>query len=308
MIISPEKNKIKKFGITLIEKTRKVSLPGFEKVPVYDVGVFFFRGIWQGAITTRASSIAFNFFLALFPAIIFFFTLIPFVSSINFQSEILGLLKDVMPRNAYETVKDTLEDILTNQRGSLLSIGFFAALYFSTSGISSMIEAFNTSIHSTETRTWLSQRIISFLLVLILSVLITTAITMIVFSEIAMNYLVNLHILKDDWIFYLLYFGKWVIIIALFFFAISFLYYFAPVKKEKWRFISAGSTLSTLLTILTSLCFSYYINNFGQYNKLYGSIGTVLVILLWLYFNSIVLLIGFELNVSIRNAKAREIG
>jgi len=306
MISDSGKNIIIRIIGQIIEKTRKVSMPGFQKVPVYDVGMFFFKGLWQGSITTRASSIAFNFFLALFPAIMFFFTMIPFVSDINFQSKILALLCDVMPRNAYETLRETLEDIVTNQRGSLLSFGFFAALYFSTSGISSMIEAFNTSYHETETRTWISQRLISLYLVLILTLLITTAIILIVFSEVATNYLVKIHVLKDGWTFFLLYSGKWLIIIALFFFAISFLYYLAPVKKEKWRFISAGSTLSTLLTIVTSTGFSYYINNFGQYNKLYGSIGTILVILLWLYFNAIVLLMGFELNVSIRNAKFRK--
>jgi len=106
-----------------------------------------------------------------------------------------------------------------------------------------------------------------------------------------------------DITYYLITFGKWVVIIALFFFTISFLYYYAPAKKSDWKFISAGSTLATILALLTSLGFSYFVNNFGQYNKLYGSIGTLMVILLWLYFNSFALILGFELNASINNAK-----
>ncbi|MCX6257259.1 MAG: YihY/virulence factor BrkB family protein [Bacteroidia bacterium] len=288
------------------KKSKHITLPGFEKVPLYNVTVIFFRGLWEGAISTRASSIAFNFFIALFPAIIFFFTLIPFISSIDFQFEILALLKSILPVNAYIIIKDTLEDIITNRRGSLLSFGFVAALYFSTSGLSSMIDAFNNSYHIQKTRSWMSQRLLSIVLTIILTILITTAVILMVFSETVINYLVHMHVLEVGRTYYLLIFGKWVIILALLFFAISILYYFAPVKKDKWRFISAGSTLATLLTIATSVGFSYYINNFGNYNKLYGSIGTILVLLVWMYFNSLVLLIGFELNVSIQNAKANE--
>jgi membrane protein len=97
---------------------------------------------------------------------------------------------------------------------------------------------------------------------------------------------------------------KWLVIAALLFFTISFIYYYGPAKKRKWRFISAGSTLATCLSILTSIGFSYFVNNFGQYNKLYGSMGTLIVVLLWIYFNSLILLIGFELNASINKAKA----
>ena len=97
--------------------------------------------------------------------------------------------------------------------------------------------------------------------------------------------------------------GKWVTLIGLCFSAISLLYYFGPSEKDKLRFISAGSSLATLLIILTSLGFNYFLTNFGQYNKVYGSIGTLIVILIWLYINSFVLLIGYELNVSIKKAK-----
>ncbi|MDA3779886.1 MAG: YihY/virulence factor BrkB family protein, partial [Bacteroidales bacterium] len=110
-------------------------------------------------------------------------------------------------------------------------------------------------------------------------------------------------IMQTNFTYYFITFGKWIIIIAFFFFAISSLFYLAPAKKTKWRFISVGSTLATILTLLTSLGFSYFVNNFGQYNKLYGSIGTLMVILIWLYFNSFAILLGFELNASINNAK-----
>ena len=143
----------------------------------------------------------------------------------------------------------------------------------------------------------------AFALPAIFSVLLIVATILIIFGEIAIKYLVTHHILKTKTQVWLLLLGKWVVVLALFFIAISFLYYYAPSMKKRWRFISAGSTLATVLTIITSIVFAYFVNNFGQYNKLYGSIGTLIVMLLWIYFNSLILILGFELNASIDNAK-----
>ncbi|MCK4664536.1 MAG: YihY/virulence factor BrkB family protein [Bacteroidales bacterium] len=300
------KSKFRKQMIMLAIWARKITLPGFDKTPLYDVSRFFWNGIVNGAISTRASAIAFSFFLAIFPAVIFFFTLIPYIPISNFQVELLKMLENIIPYNAYISVQNTLEDIATNKRGSLLSIGFIAALFFSTNGIAAMITAFNATVHTFESRTWIAQRLISVLLVIILTILLTIAVSLIIFSQMVLNYLVILDVLENNITYYLLLFGQWIIIIALFFFTISFLYYLAPTKKSEWRFISAGSTLATLLIIITSIGFSFYINHFGRYNKLYGSIGTLIVVLLWLYFNAFVLLIGFELNASISNAHLKK--
>jgi membrane protein len=130
---------------------------------------------------------------------------------------------------------------------------------------------------------------------------------LVIFGKMAVNRLVDLHFIERNLVIYVLIFLKWILIILLLFLAISFLYYLAPAKRTDFRFFSPGSTLATLLFILTSLGFSSYVNNFGQYNKLYGSIGTLMVILIWLYLNSIALLIGFELNVSIKAAQAENV-
>jgi len=140
-------------------------------------------------------------------------------------------------------------------------------------------------------------------LTLLLSILLIIATVLIIFGELATKYLVEHHILKTKTQIWLLLLGKWMIVLALFFFAISFLYYYAPSVKKRWRFISAGSTFATIMVILASVCFAYFVNNFGQYNKLYGSIGTLIVVMLWIYFNSFILILGFELNASIDNAK-----
>ena len=283
--------------------TNRLVLPGFDGLSLYDVSVFFVRGIQRGSITSRASSFSFNFFLAIFPAIIFFFTIIPYIPIAHFQDTLLELMRDFIPEKAYGAVEGTLFDIVKRPRGGLLSIGFILALYFSTNGINSLIESFNQTYHTIETRSAYRQRMISILLVLILSVLVIVAITLIIIGPIVLEFLVSKNILRDKFTLQMIIFGRWIVVVALFFFVFSFLYYLAPAKRRQFRFISAGSTLATGLTIVTSIGFNYYVNNFLSYNTLYGSIGTLMIVMLWIYFNAIIVLVGFELNASIFNAK-----
>jgi membrane protein len=297
------KNKIISLFLRLRNRTKKITLPFFDKVPLYDVALFFWKGIVYGSITTRASAVAFNFILAMLPAIIFVFAIIPYVPIENFQTELLDLIQNLVPENAYLQIRGTVEDIVSIQRSGLLSFGFFAAIFFASNGIDAIISAFNSTVHAMETRSWINQRFVALFLVLIMFLLMTLGVSLITIGQVILDYLVNLGILRKDFMYYMLLAVKWLIICGLFFFSSAFLFYFAPAKRSKFRFISAGGTLATALVILTSLAFSYYINNFGSYNKLYGSIGTLAVVMVWLYFNSLILLVGFELNVSISTAR-----
>jgi membrane protein len=289
-----------------IEKAEHISLPFFDGIPIYNVALFFWRSIVNGSITTRASAIAFSFFMAFFPAVLFLFTLIPYIPIENFQAELFHLIQEILPPGTFSTVEETVEDIITRPRGGLLSLGFLMALIFSTNGLVSMMSAFDATIHSIHRRSWISQWLTAIFLLVILSVLLTLAITLLIAGQTAINYLQEHHILRDNFTVFLLTFGKWVIIVFLFFFAYSFLYYMAPAKKTKWRFISAGGSLATILSIIAIIGFAFYINNFSQYNKLYGSIGTLLIILFLTYIMSLILLVGFELNASIYQAHAQK--
>ena len=289
----------------IAQKAKKITLPFFDGLPLYDVALFFWKGIVDGAITTRASAIAFNFILAMFPAIIFLFTLIPYIPIDNFQVLLMDLIQSVLPDNAYMAVRGTIQDIITQPRSSLLSFGFLAAFVFSSNGLVSIIVAFNRTIHAIETRGLVSLYFIAFCLSLILTFLTTVSVALITISQRVMEFLLAKQVIKFDYIYYLVIGGKWLIILLLFFFAFAFIFYFAPARKLKFRFISAGGTLATLFSILISVGFSFYINNFGQYNTLYGSIGTLVVVMLWIYFMALNLLIGFELNVSIWSARSK---
>jgi membrane protein len=290
------------------EKISKLVLPGFEGIPISQIITFVIKGFRKGVLVTRASSIAFNLLLALLPASIFLFTLIPFIPIPNFQQELIKLFENILPANAFNFLETTIIDIVTHKSRGLLLFMFIATVIFSTNGIHAVIHAFVVSAHSFKTRSWVNQRKISVVLLLIVIFMIATSGSLVIFGKFAVNRLVELHVIKRHFVIYILIFLKWILIIMLLFLAISFLYYFAPVRKTGFKFFSPGSTLATFLFILTSLGFSAYVNNFGQYNKLYGSIGTLMVILMWLYLNSIAILIGFELNVSIVAAHAEDAG
>ena len=283
---------------------KKIKPIGFDGLSIYDVATFFWKGLMKGAITTRASSLAFNFFLAFFPSIIVFFTLIPYIPIDGLQETLMELLSAVLPPSTNEITFQALNDIINNPRGGLLSIGFVLALYFSTNGINSLIEAFNVSYHIRETRPLIQQRILSFGLTLLLSLVLIIAITSIIFGKLTVNYLTEYQLISD-YAGELVLYGKWLIMLLILFIGISILFHLGPAIKSKWRLFTPGSIFATIFIITTSIGFNYYINHFSQYNKIYGSIGTLMIILLWMYFNSIILLTGFELNASISNAKEK---
>lgn len=287
----------------LIEIAKSVSIPGLEKVPLYDVGVFYINGIANGAIGVRASAVSFNFFLAIFPSLIIIFSAIPFIPIPDFQPELIELIKQVLPSNTFQAIENTIIDITTTRRGSLLSFGILAALLFSTNAIGAMIAAFNASANALENRSWFSMRIIAIFLVMIIFLMVTVSTGLIVFGKYIQQWFLDQQIIQTKIIHLLFISGQWLIILAFLLFSVSFLYYSAPSKRSKYSFLSPGSVMATLLIILSSLAFSYYLRSFAQYNKIYGSIGTLIALLIWIEINSFVLIMGFELNISIRNAR-----
>ncbi len=290
----------KEIGEKIVDRAKNISLPLFDGVPLYDVALFFWRSIVDGSITTRASGIAFSFFLALFPGIIFLFTLIP---SSGFEHELFAIIKELVPESIWPSVEETITNIvLEDPRRDVMSLNFFMALIFATNGFVSMMSAFDATVHNINRRKWWSQYLAAGSMLIIFTALLVVAIAMLTGGQILINYLDRIEIIRDKFLVYLLTAGKWVITVTIFFFAFSFLYYMAPAKKTKWRFISAGGTLATVLSIIGFLGMSYYLNNFSQYNILYGSIGTLLAVMLLMYVMSLILLIGFELNASIYQA------
>jgi membrane protein len=216
----------------------------------------------------------------------------------------MSMAESMLPGNVFQLLESTLRDMFI-KRPALQLFGILIALYFATNAINVLIVAFNNTYHAIETRSWLERRAIAAFLIIIMFILMVSAISLIIFSRSAINLLDSREIIQKDLTLYIFRIGKWIVIIALIYSALSFLYWLGPSRKMKWKFYSAGSSLASVLVIVTSLIFSGIINHFGQFNRFYGSIGTLMVILLWLYLNSIALLIGFELNASIKGAKGK---
>ena len=235
--------------------------------------------------------------------IIVFFTLIPFKPIQDFQTSLMDFINNIIPDQAEAVIQSTMTDIIHRPRGKLLSVTFVLAVIFATNGFDSVLDAFNNTVHTIESRSWIKQKLISSLLFFIISFILILSIILLTGGTVFLEYLVEKRILTSLITVYLLVAGKWLVLLAMFFFTISFIYYLAPARSSKFRFISAGSSLATLLTAIATVGFNYYVSNFSSYNALYGSIGTLLIVLVWIYFNAMILLIGFELNASIQEAR-----
>lgn len=280
----------------------KIRLPLLEGLSLYDVSRFFFRGIVQGNVTSRAGSIAYSFFLALFPGIIFLFTLIPFFPVEQLEHEVFAVFQRILPPDTFEASLHTIQDVMKNKREGLLSIGFFLALIFATNGVNAIVANFNQTVHAIESRNFWRQQLVSLSLTLILSVNFLIGLVLIIFSADVLNAVLvffNLESVSP----LVVEVTRLILLLLLVYLGIAILYNYGPSQKRQWRFFSPGSILATALIIITSAGFSFYVSNFSQYNKLYGSIGTLIVILLWIYINALVLIIGFELNASIAQVK-----
>ncbi len=277
-----------------------VSFPGFKGVPLMDVLRFVYAEILRDSLQIRSASIAFNVFLSLFPSIIIFFQIMSLVPVDTLNTTWFDFLEDILPRSAYYFVVDTIEEVLNRSNSpGVISIGFVLALFFASNGVSSLMTAFRKHRNLiAKQRSFISQRFIAFWLTLLLAsvIIITLA------SVIAGQYFIHLglDLLElSGFYFSIIWILKWVATFLLVLNTISIIYYFAPAVKNKWSYFSPGSILATFLCIISSLGFRWYINTFGKYSLLYGYIGTVMVLLLWLYVNAMVIIIGFEMNLGI---------
>jgi membrane protein len=289
---------VKRLLALLRRSAQTITLPLFDGLSLYDVAIFFWKGIYEGAVTSRAASISFSFFLALFPGVIFVFTLIPFIPIEGFQHELFRLLRDVLPPNSFDAAYSTITDILTIKRGDLLGITVAAALFFATNGTLALIGNFGQTIHRLNVRGFWSQYLAAFWLTLALALLLIGGIAVLALGEVWIPTLIP----GDNGI-WLTTLARWMVLLGLVLFAISLLFYYGPMRSAPWRFISPGALLATVLVWLTSYLFGIYVTDFSRYNQFYGSIGTLMIIQLWIYVNAIGLIIGFELNASMARAK-----
>ena len=289
----------------LSAKSKKIILPGFDQVPLYDVIVFFFQQVKKVGLTERASAISYNFIMSIPPMCLFLFTLIPnlpFLRPNQIKRQLRRIIQDIMPSPDYNSgIIDFINSILDTTRIGLLSFGFVVLIFFASNGMMGLMRSFNKNYIGFEKRTGLQSRWTAIKLTLIIMGLIMACLLLLIMQGFVLRRWLGLH---DETLIYLIRFLRWFFIVTLIFYAIAFIYKYAPAIQKRWKIVSPGAILATSLSILTTLGFSIFINNFGKYNALYGSIGTIIVLMTIIYINSLVLLIGYELNVSIHSIRA----
>ena len=285
----------------VINKSKVSSLPGFRGIPLYDVIKFFLGQVKTIGMTERASAIAYNFFMAIPPALIFLFTLIPFLPiSRDFENSLYNLIRDVIPGEKDNSVLiKFLQDFINKPRNGLLSLGFILSLFFSSNAMMGIMRSFDKNYIGFKKRTDLQKRGVALKITAVLFILVFTSVLLLI----AQGQVLRFIGIKNAGVRNVIINARWVVIVLLFFVSISYIYRHAPAVHKKWRLINPGSILATFLMLLMTLLFSWWVGRFGNYNELYGSIGTVLILLVLIFINSLVLLIGFELNVSISSLK-----
>lgn len=282
----------------LLMKAKTTSLPGFGGIPIYTIMIFVYRETVNDDIVMRANSMAYSFFISLFPSILVLISigaLLPFDLIMWLRSTMKGML----PNEAEVFLFQLIGDIEKLPHSGILSVGFLLVMYFSSSGIMIMMRGFEKSYPTTfKERTWLRKQLVAISLMIILFMLLIVASVLVIFGNVIINALAE-YILLDGFETLMLQIMKWIIALSLFYSIIAFIYKLGPALHQKFKFFSPGATLATSISIILTLGFSLYIDNFGTFNKLYGSIGAIIVIMIWIQLNCFVMLLGFELNASI---------
>ena len=289
------------WSLRIVPTANKVVLPGCSGVPLVQIlGHFSNRDLWQSA-----KALAFSFLMAMPPLLIFFFTLIPYLPIQGVQNELIEQLSLILPASVFDRVADTINDVMGHKHSSLLSIGFVGSVILAANGIHGLLQSFNSVSHSIEWRSFFRRYLLCLFLVVIVYVLVVAILSLLIGYKFFIQFMISRNFMAETKLSYFAFsLGRWIILVFLTLLTLSFIYYLAPVKKQRINFFSLGSVLSTLLIFGLSWAFQVYINNFNNYNILYGSIGTLLVIMLWVYANCVVILAGYAVNIAI--AESRE--
>ena len=280
--------------------SKRIYLVG-KTISYYSVFKIFKNKLVEDEIFERSLAVAFSFTIASFPLIIFLFTLLPYINAWvpEIDSEkILIFLQNIMPSDMFSITKNTILDLVETKRGGLLSIGVISSIFLSSNGFNTLIKTFNSCHRVRENRSFYETRLIAMLLTFVFFIVTIIAIVLSTLGDFIINIILEYDVFKDVE-YYTINSYKLLSLFISFYLLITSIFYFAPVTHNKWTFVSSGSIISAIGCVAISLAFSYYINNFPTYNKLYGSIGILIAYMGWVYVISSIILIGFEWNTSI---------
>ncbi len=292
-------------GTFFLNKSKQIIVAKSSGLSLYHLLEIYGTGILKGTFSSRASSIAYSFFVALFPFLLFILNLIPYVPIEGFQQRFLLFIEELLPAQTVEFFYPTIADIAVNTRGGLLSVSIILSLFLAANGVNAIFSAFEYSFHVTINRNFFRQYGVAFLVSLFLALLLLITVGIISYGEFVIADLLGNSYISDDvfWITIL----QFTVFVVMIYTVISTLYYFGTKEGKQSRFFSAGALITTLLFLVTTYIFTIYINNFSNYNELYGSIGALLIMMLYIWINANLLLLGFELNILLQRVKDKRI-
>jgi membrane protein len=285
----------------LVRFSKQIKLPGMGGFSLYNLLDVYGTGILNGTFSFRASSIAYSFFLALFPFLLFLLNLIPYIPIDGFQTRFLIFMEALLPAQTTEFFYPIIADIAVNPRAGLISFVFFLSIFLSANGVNTIFSAFEHSFHVTINRSFFRQYLVAIIVSIFLALLLLTSVGVILYGEYIINDLQSRAYIDND-VFWISFF-QFIVFVIMIYGVIATLYYFGTKEGKESRFFSVGAITTTVLFIVTTYLFGVYINNFSNYNELYGSIGALLILMFYIWINANLLLLGFELNVSIRRLK-----
>jgi len=280
-----------------------IHLPGVSEVSAWETGVFLFRELGNSSFNVRAAAMAFNFFFALFPALIFSIALLPLIPGMDLESTMESYLQHYLPRETYDLVIQTVNDSLASNVNSVLSISVFLVLFSSSRGILVMMYAFHRDLPGFKERSFIDTQLSSIGMVILLSLFFLSALAVTIFAEVWLSFLP-----LDELPFPKL--SVWAIrlldiVLTLLILLVGFgiLYKWVPSREIRWKLFSPGALVGSLFAVIATFAFAVFIANFSNYNKIYGGISAIMILMVWMYWISMVILLGFELNLAIEKAK-----
>ncbi|TDE05453.1 YihY/virulence factor BrkB family protein [Flavobacterium hiemivividum] len=280
-----------------------IKLKWLADLRLYDLMELYVLGIVEGAVSNRAGSIAFSFFMALFPFALFILNLIPYIPIEGFQADFLKFVSEGVPPNTFYAIENIVNDILHNSHSGLLSTGFILSIFLMANGLNAILGGFENSRHVLVKRGFVRQYLIAVGMSVFLSLLLLVTVGVIVVFEVFIHKLTANQVLNEQ--IPLIVMGRYCFLIAMILTTTSILFKFGTKHDKSRAFISIGSVFSTILTIIISYFFGIWVIKFSQYNQLYGSIGTLLIVMFYIWINCMILLLGFELNAAINNLKRK---
>lgn len=304
--IEKYKNKAILLKDNTISWLKGFTFPGFRGMPFYDVLVYFVRGFTKGWLSDRAAAVAYWVFMALFPAVMVLFTFIPYMPLEGVEETIVGFIEQMVPHNIAGKVIDTIDEIMSHQHGTLMSIGIIMAFYFSSGAIRAFFRGFAMGVNNTGKLSMVRMYGGGLLTTMIIGSLLIVSISLIIIGNNILPWFFNQIHFYNNFVITLINIGRWLLTVFALLIGVAVLYYFGnPNKDRKFRLFTPGTIMFTLLFIIGTIGFNYYISNFSNYNALYGSIGGVIIFLLWIYVNCTIVMIGYELDASIFQAEMK---